>query len=80
MFIGHRCAADQFSCLNGECLKSSQQCDGEDQCLDGSDEVDCDCLLGEFRCMSSKKCIALTNMCDGLNQCPDGSDERNCSK
>ncbi len=77
----HSCTDEQFSCLNGECLNPSQQCDGEPQCLDGSDETDCDCLRGEFSCVLSKEeCIAVSNVCDGTNHCLDGSDERNCSK
>ena len=79
-FTGHSCSVDQLSCLNGECVKSSHRCDGEAQCLDASDEMDCSCLLGEFSCMSSKDCVPISNVCDGKNQCPDGSDEMNCGK
>lgn len=35
------CAADQFTCTNGQCIPGHQQCDGHAQCNDNSDEADC---------------------------------------
>lgn len=35
------CAADDFYCLNGECVLSNLTCDGKANCLDGTDELRC---------------------------------------
>lgn len=32
------CAAQDFICLNGQCLPKRWHCDGEPDCEDGSDE------------------------------------------
>lgn len=39
------CPAQTFRCGNGKCLPQNQQCDGKDNCGDGSDEATCN--LGE---------------------------------
>lgn len=36
------CPAGSFRCSNGKCLPQSQQCNGKDDCGDGSDEASCD--------------------------------------
>lgn len=35
------CRADQAKCQSGECIPRDYICDGESDCLDGSDEVQC---------------------------------------
>lgn len=49
-------------------------CDGDSDCDDGSDELNCSCKSDEFKCNNSK-CILKRWTCDGFNDCGDNSDE-----
>lgn len=37
---GKRCQADQFTCLNGNCILARWKCDGYNDCHDNSDELE----------------------------------------
>ncbi|XP_077472512.1 low-density lipoprotein receptor-related protein 2a isoform X9 [Stigmatopora argus] len=37
---GTRCQAGQFTCLNGRCIRAQWKCDNDNDCGDGSDELE----------------------------------------
>lgn len=69
------CDSNQYTCHNGRCLNMEWRCDGDDDCHDNSDEVDCPattCTTNNFRCPVSGKCISIRWLCDGVDDCKDG--------
>ncbi|XP_061698268.1 basement membrane-specific heparan sulfate proteoglycan core protein isoform X3 [Syngnathoides biaculeatus] len=75
------CRADQAKCQSGECIPRDYICDGERDCLDGSDEFLCGtpspCEPNEFKCKNGRCALKLWR-CDGDNDCEDNSDELDC--
>ncbi|WAR05449.1 SORL-like protein [Mya arenaria] len=75
------CAENEFQCSNLRCVNSLWKCDGDNDCGDFSDEMDCPkvtCEADYFTC-GNGLCIPGMWKCDGDNDCPDSSDEGSAS-
>ncbi|KAM9831455.1 low-density lipoprotein receptor-like [Neosynchiropus ocellatus] len=74
----------EFRCTDGSCILREKACNGQEDCVDGSDEHQCGhtwCKKDKLLCQSGR-CLHQRLFCDGVDDCGDGSDEiscRNCS-
>eukprot|EP00079_Xenopus_tropicalis_P028076 XP_012822697.1 PREDICTED: sortilin-related receptor [Xenopus tropicalis] len=80
-----QCSQFEFECKKWkDCIPSWRHCDGNRDCRDGTDELNCPthkpslCVNGSL-CEDGEACIALLDFCDGFLDCSDGSDENNCT-
>lgn len=56
--LKNNCDRNEFECSNNECLPDFLACDGERDCSDGADEVNCSpCLPYSHRCESDGRCV-----------------------
>ncbi|CAL8383949.1 unnamed protein product [Arctogadus glacialis] len=68
----------EHRCGDGRCVSNDWLCDGDHDCVDKTDEVNCSCKSqGLLECRNGQ-CIPSAFRCDGDNDCKDGSDEENC--
>jgi len=75
------CPTGTKTCKDGlQCISIRSQCDGNRNCVDGSEE-DPDfcrgytCPKSQLKCASGLKCVSKWSWCDGEPDCDDGSDE-----
>ncbi|XP_070144253.1 basement membrane-specific heparan sulfate proteoglycan core protein isoform X4 [Drosophila kikkawai] len=78
----NECEILEFECDFGQCLPLDKKCDGNIDCDDETDELDCQsytehCLENEFEC--DDYCLPRDQLCNGIANCNDGRDERNCT-
>ncbi|OXB76843.1 UNVERIFIED_CONTAM: hypothetical protein H355_002536 [Colinus virginianus] len=79
---GTRCDTGFFTCLNGHCISERWKCDNDNDCGDGSDELESVCAFHTcqptaFTC-GNGRCVPYHYRCDHYNDCGDNSDEVGC--
>uniref|UniRef100_A0A4X1W5H7 Basement membrane-specific heparan sulfate proteoglycan core protein n=1 Tax=Sus scrofa TaxID=9823 RepID=A0A4X1W5H7_PIG len=74
------CGPHEATCRSGHCIPKDYVCDGQEDCRDGSDELDCPappCEPNEFPCGNGHCALKLWR-CDGDFDCEDRTDEADC--
>ncbi len=76
------CDDGEWACHDGPCIDARWLCDGEADCDDGTDELECHggwrCDEGELLC-DGAWCVPESWACDGEADCDDGTDEEDCA-
>jgi Low-density lipoprotein receptor domain class A len=63
-----------FECTDGEFVDEDAECNGWEECTDGSDEEGCP----QFVCDDDER-VQINAECNGWEECTDGSDEVGCT-
>ncbi|CAK8686048.1 unnamed protein product [Clavelina lepadiformis] len=84
------CQPSEFNCKcedyaggeSRECIPQSWVCDGQPDCLNGADEIDCRCDPGEYQCYDGGsvrfyQCINDSKVCNTVSDCLNMRDEHN---
>uniref|UniRef100_A0A672MHR9 LDL receptor related protein 1 n=1 Tax=Sinocyclocheilus grahami TaxID=75366 RepID=A0A672MHR9_SINGR len=76
-----QCQPGEFACKNNRCIQDRWKCDGDNDCLDKSDETaelchQHTCPADRFKCQNNR-CIPMRWLCDGDNDCGNDEDESN---
>nr|XP_042700082.1 LOW QUALITY PROTEIN: prolow-density lipoprotein receptor-related protein 1 [Chrysemys picta bellii] len=76
-----QCQPGEFACKNNRCIQERWKCDGDNDCLDNSDEApelchEHTCPSDRFKC-ENNRCIPNRWLCDGDNDCGNNEDESN---
>ncbi|XP_058529110.1 prolow-density lipoprotein receptor-related protein 1 isoform X2 [Ochotona princeps] len=78
-----QCQPGEFACANSRCVQERWKCDGDNDCLDNSDEAPAlchqhTCPSDRFKC-ENNRCIPNRWLCDGDNDCGHSEDESNAT-
>ncbi|CAK8686108.1 unnamed protein product [Clavelina lepadiformis] len=87
--VSPRCQPSEFNCRcedvigdSRECIPQWWVCDGQTDCSNGADEIDCRCDPGEYQCYDGVgvryyQCIDDSRVCDGELDCVNKRDKYN---
>jgi hypothetical protein len=71
-----KCTRDTaFQCGGGEWVSAGGECDGNEDCENGSDEANCE---GKRFACGDGSFTRFDLVCDGFTECDNGADEENC--
>ena len=62
------CQSGAFLCSNGQCIRSSDRCDGTRECTDGGDETGCSKLPSHVTLIIISDCFQFTAVGDICEQ------------
>ncbi|XP_030833338.1 uncharacterized protein LOC755356 isoform X3 [Strongylocentrotus purpuratus] len=69
-----------FDCASRYCVIDEFVCDGDDDCFNGEDELNCTSTpLPCVQCDSDWSCVYDSWICDGVADCYNGEDEADCN-